>query len=147
MSQSAPTETAGVASPALDRRIEKSITKAIPVALAKFFSSGGLVTSQELSSGSGVSYSSLAQPDDEIPAPFNRGERFHATEKAVELSSELLDLTTQAFTKPLSKDRWKELCASYPPLKENDGFTRALTMEAGMKEEIRTWHGQGCLCL
>ena len=37
MSKSAPTETAGVASPVLDKRIEESIAKAIPVALTKFF--------------------------------------------------------------------------------------------------------------
>ena len=37
MSRSAPAETAGVASLALDKRIEESIAKAIPVTLAKFF--------------------------------------------------------------------------------------------------------------
>ena len=37
VSKSAPTEPGGVASPVLDKRIEVSIAKAIPVALAKFF--------------------------------------------------------------------------------------------------------------
>ena len=36
-----------VLSPDLDKQIEESIAKAVPAILAKFFSSGGLVTSQE----------------------------------------------------------------------------------------------------
>lgn len=141
MSKSAPTEMAEVASPALDKRIEESIAKAVPVILAKFLSSGGLVPSQEPSSKSVASNSSCSQTDEETPEPSNRGERFYATEEDVELSSELLDLTTKAFTKPLTKDKWKELSASYPPIKGSDGFMRAPTMEAGMKEEIRKSHG------
>ena len=98
MSKSAPTEMAEVASPALDKRIEESIVKAIPVILAKFLSSGGLVPSQEPSSKSVASNSSCSQTDEENPETSNRGEHFYATEEDVELSSELLDLTTKAFT-------------------------------------------------
>ena len=72
--------------------------KAIPVILAKFLSSGGLVPSQEPSSKSVASNSSCSQTDEENPEISNRGERFYATEEDVELSSELLDLTTKAFT-------------------------------------------------
>lgn len=47
MNKSAPTAMADVASPALEKRIEQSIAKAVPVILAKFFSPGGVVSSQE----------------------------------------------------------------------------------------------------
>ena len=56
---------------------------------------------------------------------------------AFELSSELLDLTTKAFTKPLTKEKWKDLSASYPPIKGTESFMHAPTTEDGMKEEIR----------
>ncbi|PFX30979.1 hypothetical protein AWC38_SpisGene4194 [Stylophora pistillata] len=69
--------------------------------------------------------------EEETPGFSTRGERFYATEDDVELSSELLDLTTKAFTKALTKDKWKELSASYTPIKRADEFMRAPTMEAG----------------
>ena len=59
----------------------------------------------------------------------------------MELSSELLDLTTKAFSKAPTKDKWKELSDTYPPLKGTDTFLRAPTLEAGMKEEIKKSHG------
>ena len=44
MIKPAPTAMADVASPGLDKRIEESIAKAVPVILAKFFFSGGFVS-------------------------------------------------------------------------------------------------------
>ena len=141
MNKSAPTTVADVASPALEKRIEESIAKAVPVILAKFFSSGGFIAPQEPSSKN-VDSGSLSNPtDEEAPGPSSRGERFFSIEEDFELSSELLDLTTRAFTKPLTKEIWKDLSASYPPIKGTESFMRAPTMEAGMKEEIRKSHG------
>ena len=111
-------------------RPQESIEKAVPVVLAKFISSRGLVSSQEPSNKS-VDFSSTSnQTDEEAPVPSNRGERFFSTEKDFELPSELLDLTTRAFTKPLTKDKWKGLSASYPPIKGTKKFMFAPTMEA-----------------
>ena len=143
MSKSTPIHTAEVASPELDKRIEESIAKAVPAILARFFSSGGLVTSQEPPTKDVASSSPSNQTDEESPGPSHRGERFFSTEEDFELSSELLDLTTKAFTKPLTKGKWKELSANYPPpsIKGTDSFMRAPTMEAGMKDEIRKSHG------
>ena len=141
MNKSAPTAMAEVASPALEKRIEESIAKAVPVILAKFFSSGGVIAPKEPSSKSGDSSSPENQTDEEAPGPSDRGERFFSSEEDFELSSELLDLTTKAFTKPLAKEKWKDLSASYPPIKGTESFMRAPTMEAGMKEEIRKVHG------
>ena len=141
MNKSAPTAMADVASPALDKHIKESIAKAVPVILAKFFSSGGLVSSQEPTNKNVDSSSPSNQTDKEAPGPSNRGERFFSAEEDFEISSELLDLTTKAFTKPLTTEKWKDLSASYPPIKGTEGFMRAPTMEAGMKEEIRKSHG------
>ncbi|PFX12583.1 hypothetical protein AWC38_SpisGene23431 [Stylophora pistillata] len=71
----------------------------------------------------------------------SRGECFFAKESSVEISPELLDLTSRAFAKPLEKDKWKELISSYPCIKGTDSFLVAPTMEAGMKEELRKSHG------
>ena len=125
----------------MEKRIEESIAKAVPVILAKFFSSGGLVPSQEPSNKGVDSSFPSNQTDEETPGPSNRGERFFSTEEDFELSSELLDLTTKAFTKPLTEEKWKELSASYPSIKGTEKFMCAPTMEAGMKEEIRKSHG------
>jgi len=132
---------ADVASPALEKRIEQSIAKAVPVILAKFFSPGGVVSSQE-PSNKNIDFSSPSnQSDEKAPGPSNRGERFFSTEEDFELSSEFLDLTTKAFTKSLIKEKWTDLSASYPPIQGTEGFMRAPTMEAGMKEEFRKSHG------
>ena len=130
---------ADVASPALEMHIEESIAKAVPV--AKFFSSGGFIAPQEPSSKNVDSSSPSNTTDEGALGPSSRGERFFSKEEDFELSSELLDLTTKAFTKPLTKEKWKDLSASYPPIKGTESFMCAPTMEAGMKEEIRKSHG------
>ena len=141
MNKSTPTAMADVASPALEKHIEESIATTVPVILAKFFSSGGFIAPQEPSSKN-VDSSPQGNPtDEEATGPSNRGERFFSTEEDFELSSELLDLTTKAFTKPLTKEKWKDLSAGYPPIKGTESFLCAPTMEAGMKEEIRKSHG------
>lgn len=89
------------------------------------------ITSQEPPNKSAASDSSRSQTVKKTPYPSNQGERSYATVEDVELSSELLDLTTKASTKPLTKAKWKELSANSPT------GMREPTMEAGMKEEIR----------
>ena len=101
---------------ASEKRIEESIVKAVPV-LAKFFSSGSFVAPPEPSNKNGNSSSPSNQTDQAALGPSSRGERFFSTEEDFELSSELLDLTTKAFTKLLTKVKCKDLSASYPPIK------------------------------
>ena len=141
MNESPPTAMKDVASPALEKRIEESIAKAVPVIPAKSFSSGSFIALQEPPSKNVDSSSPSNPTDEEAPGPSSRGEHFFSTEEDFELSSELLDLTTKAFTKRLTKEKWKHLSASYPPFKGTESFMRAPTMEAGMKEEIRKSHG------
>lgn len=116
MNKSAPTAMADVASLPLEKHIEESIAKAVLVILAKFFSSGGFIALQARAFKN-VDSSSPSNPTDlEAPGPSSRGERFFSAEEDFELSSELFDLTTKAFTKPLTKGNCKDLSASYPPI-------------------------------
>ena len=132
---------ADVASPALGKHIEESIAKTVPVILVKFFSSVGFIAPQEPSSKNVDSSPPSNSTDEETPGPISRGERFFSTENDFELSSELIDPTTKAFTKPLTKEKWKDLSAGYPPINGTESFLCAPTMEAGMKEEIRKSQG------
>ena len=73
MNKSAPTAMAEAASPALEERIEESITKAVPVIVAKLFSSGGVIAPKEPSSKSGDS-SSPGKPDRRRPRALRSGQ-------------------------------------------------------------------------
>lgn len=83
----------------------------------------------------------ILQLVEESSPGFTRGDRFFSEVKPLEISPELLDLTTKAFAKPLAKEKWKELLESYPAIKSTESFLVAPTMEAGMKEELRKRHG------
>ena len=77
MNKSAPTAMADVASLALEKHIEESIARAVPVVLAKFFSSEGFIAPQEPSN---VDSSSPSNTTDEgALGPSSRGERFFST--------------------------------------------------------------------
>ena len=60
----------------------------------------------------------------------------------MQLSTELLALTTQAFAKSLPRDTWKGLTENYPEIEGTESVLVAPTMETGMKEDIRRKHGQ-----
>ena len=114
MNKSTPTAMAS------EKRIEESTAKAVPVILAKFFPSGSFVAPPEPSSKNGDSSSWSNQTDQAALGPSSRGERFLSKEEDFELFSELLDLTTKAFTKPRTKVKWKDLSAIYLPIKETE---------------------------
>ena len=138
MNKSAPTAMADVASPASEKRIEESIAKAVPVILAKFFSSGGLVPSQEPSNKNVDSSSPSNQTDEEAPGPYNRGERFFSTEEDFELSSELLDLTTKAFTKLLTQEKWKASGGGDQEIRKSHGHRKTkevFSFDDGLAEQ------------
>ena len=66
---------------------------------------------------------------------------YFAPEKKVQLSGELLNLTTQAFAKSLSRETWKGLIENYPEIQGTESVLTAPKMEAGMKEDIQRKHG------
>jgi len=47
----------------------------------------------------------------------------------------------KAFSRALTKEKWKELTTSYPQIKDTESLLVAPTMEAGMKEDIKKRHG------
>ena len=90
-----------------------------------------------------VELASSEQPKDtgvDLPSTI-WGDRFFSENKKTKVSAELLDLTTKAFSKALSVEKWKELIDSYPPIEGADSILIAPTMEAGMKEDLRNRHG------
>ena len=52
-----------------------------------------------------------------------------------------MELTTQAFSESLYRETWRGLVKNYPVLEGTESLLGALTMEAGMKENIRKNHG------
>lgn len=77
----------------------------------------------------------------EAPPSSSRGDRFYSEEQETKLSQDLLDFTTKAFSRALTKEKWKELTTSYPQIKDTESLLVAPTMEAGMKEDIKKRHG------
>ena len=65
---------------------------------------------------------------------------FYSEEQETKLSQDLLDFTTKAFSRASTKEKWKELTASYPQIKDTESLLVAPTMEAGMKEDIKKRH-------
>lgn len=127
----------------MEKVIAEQVTKALPAVLASFFAAGGF--SPGSNSTSLTQGQSEEKTDPELAVKTSesssRGDRFFVEEKPVEITSELLDFTTKAFAQPLSKDKWKGLAESYPPIQGADNVLLAPVMEAGMKEELRKRHG------
>ena len=69
-----------------------------------------------------------------------RGDLFYNTEQETGISQDLLSFTNKAFSRSLSKDKWKELTTSYTQIKDTESLLVAPTMEAGMKEELKKRH-------
>ena len=73
----------------------------------------------------------------EVPPLSSRGDRFYSKEQETKLSQDLFDFTTKAFSRVLTKEKWKELTTSYPQIKDTESLLVAPTIEAGMKEDIK----------
>ena len=69
-----------------------------------------------------------------------RGDLFYNTEQETGISQDLLSFTNKAFSRSLSKDKWKELTTSYTQIKDTESLLAAPTMDAGMKEQLKKRH-------
>ena len=84
----------------------------------------------------------VTKSTDVTPVPTtSRGDRFYNTEQEMVISQDLLSFTNKAFSRSLSKDKWKELTTSYTQIKDTESLLVAPTMETGMKEELKKGHG------
>ena len=70
-----------------------------------------------------------------------RSSRFYSEPNHTNVSTDMLEFLTSAFTKPLSKAVWMELLNRYPAIEGMENVLVAPTMETGMKEEIKKKHG------
>ena len=125
----------------IENVVAETVAKSLPTVLARFLSSGFLVPPTIATQP--VELASSEQPKDtgvDLPST-SRGHRFFSENKKTKVSAELLDLTTKAFSKALSVEKWKELINSYPPIEGADSILIAPTMEGGMKEDLRNRHG------
>ena len=125
----------------IENVVAETVAKSLPTALARFLSSGGLVPPAIATQQ--VELASSEQPKDTSVnlLPTSWGDRFYSENKKTKVSAELLDLTTKAFSKALSVEKWRELIDSYPPIEGADSILIAPAMEAGMKQDLRNRHG------
>ena len=80
----------------------------------------------------------VTKSTDVTPMPTTSwGDGFYNTEQETVISQDLLSFINKAFSRSLSKDKWKELTTSYTKIKDTESLLVASTMEAGMKEELK----------
>ena len=114
----------------------EAVAKTMPAVLR------GLFASPTLPGQTNPKEDDVAMKNSTEAAPScSRGDRFYSNEQEKTISQDLLAFTTKAFSRALTKEKWKELTTSYPQIKDTESLLVAPTMEAGMKEDIKKRHG------
>ena len=140
MSPSDPIHRAGsgVRHPDLEKLVAESVAKSLPAVLQGVLASLSLPGQNEPKDN----VNTVTKSTDVTPQPTSsRGDRFYNTEQETVISQDLLSFTSKAFSRSLSKDKWKELTTSYTQIKDTESLLVAPTMKAGMKEELKKRHG------
>ena len=124
--------------PDLEKLAAESVAKSLPAALQGVLASFSLPGQNEPKDN----VNTVTKSTDVTPEPTtSRRDRFYNTEQETVISKDLLSFTNKAFSRSLSKDKWKELTTSYTQIKDIESLLVAPTMEAGMKEELKKRHG------
>ena len=124
--------------PDLGKLVAESVAKSLPAVLQAVLASLSLPGQHEPKDD----VNTVTKSTDVTPVPTtSRGDRFYNTEQETVISQDLLSFTNKAFSRSLSKDKWKELTTSYTQIKDTESLLVAPTMEAGMKEELKKRHG------
>ncbi|CAB3999019.1 Hypothetical predicted protein, partial [Paramuricea clavata] len=123
----------------IEKLVAATVAKTLPLALSSVLAAGGLKSLGIIIPTQSIEPAATDQVQTQ-PGP-SREDRFYTTESKVELSDDLRELTTQGFSKSLSKKTWQGLLENYPPLEGTESILHVPTMEAGMREEIRKMHG------
>ena len=124
--------------PDLEKLVVESVAKSLPAVLQGVLASLSLPDQNELKDN----VNTVTKSTDATTVPTTlRGDRFYNTEQETVISQDLLSVTNKAFSRSLSKDKWKELTTSYTQIKDTESLLVAPTMEAGMKEELKKRHG------
>ena len=140
MSPSDPIHMAGSGDihPDLGKLVAESVAKSLPAVLQAVLASLSLPGQHEPKDDVNI----VTKSTDVTPVPTtSRGDRFYNTEQETVISQDLLSFTNKAFSRSLSKDKWKGLTTSYTQSKDTESLLVAPTMEAGMKEELKKRHG------
>jgi len=122
----------------LENLVAESVAKSLPAVLQDVLPSLSLPGQNEPKE----SVNTVIKSIDVTPVQTtSRGDRFHNTEQETVISQDLLSFTNKAYSRSLSKDKWKEMTTSYTQIKDTESLLAAPTMEAGMKEELKKRHG------
>lgn len=119
--------------PNLEKMVAEAVAKPMPAVLKSLFTSPTLP-------GQTSPTDTVDKTAEPLPSS-SRSDRFYSSEQETKLSQDLLDFTTKAFSRALTKEKWKELTYTYPPIKDTEALLVAPTMEAGMKDDIKKRHG------
>ncbi|CAB4007132.1 Hypothetical predicted protein, partial [Paramuricea clavata] len=112
----------------IEKLVPETVAKTLPVALSSVLAAGGLKSLGLITPTRSIEPAATDQVQTQ-PGP-SRGNRFYTTESKVELSDDLRELTTQAFSKSLPKETWQGLLENYPLLEGTESILHAPTMEA-----------------
>ena len=123
--------------PDLEKLVAESVAKSLPAVWQGVLTSLSLLGQNELKDN----VNTVTKSTNVMPVPTtSQGDRFYNTEQETVISQDQLSFTNKAFSRSLSKDKWKELTTSYTQIKDAESLLVAPTMEAGMKEELKKWH-------
>ena len=117
MSPSDPIHMAGsgVRHPDLKKLVAEFVAKSLPAVLQGVLASLSLPGQNEPKDN----VNTVTKSTDVTPEPTtSRGDRFYNTEQETVISQDLLSFTCKAFSRSLSKDKWKELTTSYTQIKD-----------------------------
>lgn len=129
----------GVNLPALEQFIAQAVNRSLASSgIAEKLASLQPNADQEIENTSDGSPTVTADE----PPPLSRADRFFSDHgQQATISEDLLEFTKKAFSTALSKEKWKEVSSSYPPVAGTENFLSAPRMEAGMKEDLKKRHG------
>ena len=121
--------------PDLEKLVAESVAKSLLAVLQGVLASLSLLGQNELKDN----VNTVTKSTDVMPVPTTSlGHHFYNAEQETVISQELLSFTNKAFSRSLSKDKWKELTPFYTQIKDtglagssNDGGWD----ERGVKKE------------
>ena len=114
----------------------ESVAKSLPAVLQGVLASLSLPGQNELKDNVNTKSTDATT----VPTTL-RGDRLYNTEQETVISQRPLSFTNKAFSRSLSKDKWKELTTSYTQIKDTESLLVAPTIEDEMKEELKKRHG------
>jgi len=118
----------------LEKLVAESVAKSLPAVLQGVLASLSLPGQNEPNENVNM----VTKSTSVTPVPTtSRRDHFYNAEQETVISQDLLSFTNKAFSRSLSKDKWKEMTTSYTQIKDTESLLVAPTMEAGMKEELK----------